>query len=69
MKFTWPVDNQNRLTMMGKFDHAREINMHGEIRSKQGGPEIDEQIKKYRQMEQWTVKAPSRTKKKAEKAD
>lgn len=69
MQFTWPVDNQNRLTMMGKFDHAREINMHGEIRSQQGGPEIDEQIKKYRQMEQWTVKAPSRTKKKAEKKE
>ena len=51
--------------MMGKFDHAREIEMHGEIRAKQETPEIAEQVKRYKQMEDFVVKAPSRTAKKA----
>ena len=65
IRYTWPADNQNRLTMMGKYDHMREISLHGQIRAKQDTPELQETVKKYRQMEQWTVKAPSRTKKKA----
>ena len=65
IRYTWPEDNCDRLTMMGKFDHAREIEMHGEIRAKQETPEIAEQVKRYKQMEDFVVKAPSRTAKKA----
>ena len=25
IKYAWPEDNRNRLTMMGKIDHVREI--------------------------------------------
>ena len=62
LRYEWPQDNRNRLTMMGKFDHAREIERHGEMREKQETPEIAELVKRYRQMEDFTVKAPSRTK-------
>ena len=64
IRYTWPEDNCDRLTMMGKFDHAREIEMHGEIRDAQDTPELAEKIKKYRAMEDFVVKAPSRSKKK-----
>ena len=63
IQYTWPEDNRDRLTMMGKYDHAREIEMHGQMRAKLDNPEIQEKAKRYRLMEDWTVKAPSRTKK------
>lgn len=63
IQYSWPEDNRDRLTMMGKFDHAREIERHGAARAKYQTPELEAQIKHYRQMEEFTVKAPSRTKK------
>ena len=63
LKFEWPEDNNDRLTMMGKFAHAREIERHGQIRAAQDSPELEEIVKRYRQMEEFTVKAPSREKK------
>ena len=56
--YSWPEDNRNRLTMMGKFDHVREIERHTAERYE---PHKDE-LKRYRQMEQFTVKAPSKQK-------
>lgn len=43
---------------MGKFDHVREIERHTAERYE---PHKDE-LKRYRQMEQFTVKAPSKQK-------
>ena len=63
IRYTWPEDNCDRLTMMGKFDHAREIEEHGRIRDAQDTPELMEQVSKYRKMEDFVVKAPSRMKK------
>ena len=63
MQFTWPEDNRDRLTMMGKFDHMREIARHTEERYNPHVDEIQDELKKYRQMEDFVVKAPSRTKK------
>ncbi|MCQ2558939.1 MAG: flavodoxin family protein, partial [Oscillospiraceae bacterium] len=63
IQYTWPEDTRDRLTMMGKFDHAREIERHGQMRAKLETPELAEQVKYWRQKEEWTVKAPSRTKK------
>ena len=61
MHFTWPEDNRDRLTMMGKFDHMREIERHTQERYLPHVDEIQDELKRYREMEQWTVKAPSRT--------
>ena len=63
IKYAWPEDNRNRLTMMGKFDHVREIERHTAERFEPHKDEIQEELKRYRQMEQFTVKAPSRQKK------
>lgn len=62
MHFTWPEDNRDRLTMMGKFDHMREIARHTEERYEPHVEEIQEELKMYRQMEDFVVKAPSRMK-------
>ena len=64
MHFTWPEDNRDRLTMMGKFDHMREIERHSQEIYMPHVDEIQEDLKKFREMEDFVVKAPSRTKKK-----
>ena len=63
-QYTWPEDNRNRLTMMGKFDHVREIERHTAERYEPHKDEIQEELKRYRQMEEFTVKAPSKQKQK-----
>lgn len=63
ISYTWPEDNRDRLTMMGKFDHLREINRHTEERYTPHVDEIQEELKEYRSMEEFTVTAPSRAKK------
>lgn len=62
IRYSWPEDNQNRLTMMGKFDHVREIERHTAERYEPHKHEIQDELKRFRQMEQFTVKAPSRQK-------
>ena len=62
IKYSWPEDNRNRLTMMGKFDHVREIERHTAEIYEPHKDEIQDELKKYRQMEQFTVKAPSKQK-------
>ena len=62
IKYSWPEDNRNRLTMMGKFDHVREIERHTAERYEPHKDEIQDELKRYRQMEQFTVKAPSKQK-------
>ena len=62
LKFTWPDDNRNRLRMLGKFDHLREIAYHTDSRYKPHVDEIQEEHRRYKEMEQWTVKAPSKNK-------
>lgn len=66
IQYSWPEDNRDRLTMMGKFDHAREIAKHTETIYNPHVDEVQEKLKYYRGLEDYTVKAPSRTKKKAE---
>ena len=44
---------------MGNFDHVREIERHTAERYKSHKQEIQEKLKRFRQMEQFTVKAPS----------
>jgi len=60
--YTWPEDNANRLTMMGKYDHMREIDYHGKVLFAPHAEEVKEELMRYRAMEQWTQKAPSRVK-------
>ena len=48
--------------MMGKYDHMREIARHTEDRYEPHVEEIQEQLKYYRQLEDFTVTAPSRQK-------
>ena len=48
--------------MMGKFDHVREIERHTAEIYEPHKDEIQDELKKYRQMEQFTVKAPSKQK-------
>lgn len=62
IQYRWPEDNRNRLTMMGKFDHVREIQRHTEEIYKPHVDEIQEELNRYRKMEQFTVKAPSKQK-------
>ena len=62
LAYTWPEDPQDRLTMMGKYDHMREIARHTEDRYEPHVEEIQEQLKYYRQLEDFTVTAPSRQK-------
>ena len=62
IRYSWPEDNRNRLTMMGKFDHVREIERHTAERYEPHKHEIQDELKRFRQMEQFTVKAPSRQK-------
>ena len=63
LKFTWPEDNVNRLTMLGKFDHVREIIHHTKTRYLPQKDAIQDDLKRIRAMEDWTVKAPSVTNK------
>ena len=48
--------------MMGKYDHMREIKRHTEERYNPHVDEIQEEWQYYKQLEDFTVKAPSRQK-------
>ena len=63
MSFTWPADNNCRLTAMGKFAHTREIMRHTMEIYQPHVDEIQEELKFYREQESFVVKAPSRQKK------
>lgn len=60
--YTWPEDTKDRLTMMGKFDHMREISRHTEERFAPHEHEIQEELKRFRDMEEWTVNPPTKSK-------
>ncbi len=62
LAYRWPDDPQDRLTMMGKYDHLREIARHTEERYEPHVDEIQEQLQFYRQLEDFTVTAPSKKK-------
>jgi hypothetical protein len=62
LSYTWPEDPQDRLTMKGKYDHMREINRHTEERFAPHADEIQEELKHWRQLEDFTVNAPSKLK-------
>ena len=62
LSYTWPDDPQDRLTMMGKYDHMREIARHTEERYDPHVDEIQEEWAEYKKMEDFTVVAPSRQK-------
>ena len=64
MQFTWPEDNRVSSDNDGENPtHMREIARHTEERYNPHVDEIQDELKKYRQMEDFVVKAPSRTKK------
>lgn len=62
LAYEWPEDKRDRLTIMGKYDHCREIFAHTEDRYLPHKDEIQEELQKFRQMEDFTVLPPSRTK-------
>lgn len=62
LAYTWPDDPQDRLTVMGKYDHMREIARHTEERYDPHVDEIQEDMKKYRELEDFVVNPPSRKK-------
>lgn len=62
LSYTWPDDPQDRLTMMGKYDHMREIARHSEDIYAPHAEEIQEELKYWRQLEDFTVAAPSKKK-------
>ena len=62
LSYTWPEDKQNRLTMMGKFDHMREIERHGMLRH----PYTEAEQAELDALKQWNdcvLTPPSRQKK------
>ena len=62
LSYTWPDDPQDRLTMQGKYDHMREIARHTEDIYQPHADEIQEDLKKWRQLEDFTVTPPSKKK-------
>lgn len=67
LAYRWPDDPQDRLTMMGKYDHMREISRHTEERFKPHEAEIQEELKAWRAFEDFTVEPPSKVSKRAAK--
>lgn len=57
--YEWPEDAQDRLTMMGKFDHMREIERHTEERYAPHADEIKEEWEKYKKYDSCVVNPPS----------
>ena len=62
LAYRWPEDPKDRLTMMGKYDHMREIRRHTEERFAPHAEEIQEELKRYRLLEDFTVVPPSKKK-------
>lgn len=56
LQYTWPEDNQDRLTMMGKFDHMREIAYHTQEIYNPLKDSIQEELQRYKDYEACVVK-------------
>lgn len=56
LQYTWPEDNQDRLTMMGKYDHLREIKYHTEAIYNPQKDSIQEELERYKQYESCVVR-------------
>jgi hypothetical protein len=62
LSYSWPDDPQDRLSMMGKFDHMREIARHTEEIYAPHVQDIQEELKKYKEYEACVAVPPSRSK-------
>ncbi|HAN44659.1 MAG TPA: hypothetical protein DCP97_04635 [Ruminococcaceae bacterium] len=60
LKYAWPEDPQNRLTMMGKYDHIREIERHGMGRPENYDELVREKSKKYKDWNDCVLTPPSK---------
>ncbi len=56
IRYTWPEDNQDRLTMMGKFDHMREIAYHTQAIYNPKKDSIQEELERYKAYDACVVK-------------
>lgn len=62
LAYSWPDDPQDRLTLLGKYDHMREIARHTKERYEPHVDEIQEKWSEYKAYEACVVKPPSKTK-------
>jgi hypothetical protein len=60
LKYTWPEDPQNRLTMMGKYEHIREIERHGMGKPENYDELVREKGRKYKEWNDCVQTPPSK---------
>lgn len=60
LQYTWPEDPQDRLTVMGKYDHLQEIRIHAEDIYSPHVDEIQEEYKKYKEYTACLVRPPKK---------
>ncbi len=61
IRYTWPEDPQDRLTMMGKFDHLREIAYHSQVIYEPLKESIQEEYQRYKDYNACIVKPEKKT--------
>lgn len=62
IRYNWPDDPQDRLSMMGKFDHIREIRRHTQYIYDPKKEEIQEEYQRYKDYKDCIVKPPKKEK-------
>lgn len=60
LNYTWLQDNQNRLTMIGRYNHMREIERHGLMRPENADQLVKERIQKYKSWNECVMTPPSK---------
>ena len=68
ISYEWPEDDGDRLTVLGKFKHMREIEYHTQEIFNPLKEEVSEEYKELKAMESFVVKAPSKMKDKTTEA-
>lgn len=61
--YDWPEDNGDRLTVLGKFQHTREIEYHSKVIYEPLKESIEEQYKELKADEHFVVKPPRHSEK------
>jgi len=62
IRYNWPDDPQDRLSMMGKFDHIREIRRHTQYIYDPKKEEIQEEYQRYKDYKDCIVRPPKKEK-------
>lgn len=63
IKYDWPEDNGDRLTVMGKFKHTREINYHREVIFEPLKDSVEDKYEEIKSNESFVVKVDRKNKK------